>query len=155
VSPRVNFLKQNSVLEFALNLSTESAHAFRLNTSALFSAMDAVSCIIFFRGDFFRTFRQLFLLHPRVARWHSFKPKIPILIYFWGPWNGKCVYILRPLGIFSFSTCYGHLEILVCFSVLVCCAKKNLATLLQPSRSFINVFIFLACPTFPTRLRRS
>jgi hypothetical protein len=36
---------------------------------------------------------------------------------FWlGPWNGICCYVLWPFGTF-----YGH---------LVCCTKKNLATLL-------------------------
>jgi hypothetical protein len=29
----------------------------------------------------------------RVARWIVLKPKIPILVKFGGPWNGKC-YIL-------------------------------------------------------------
>jgi hypothetical protein len=32
-------------------------------------------------------------LHCRVARWFIFKPKIPILVNFGGPWNGKCWYI--------------------------------------------------------------
>jgi hypothetical protein len=27
-------------------------------------------------------------------------PKIPIWVYFGGPWNGKCLYILLPYGIF-------------------------------------------------------
>jgi hypothetical protein len=30
----------------------------------------------------------------RVARWFVFKPKIPILVKFGGPWNEKCCYIL-------------------------------------------------------------
>jgi hypothetical protein len=30
----------------------------------------------------------------RVARWFVFKPKIPILVKFGGPWNKKCSYIL-------------------------------------------------------------
>jgi hypothetical protein len=30
----------------------------------------------------------------RVARWFLFRPKIPIWIYFGGPWNGKCCYIV-------------------------------------------------------------
>jgi hypothetical protein len=29
-----------------------------------------------------------------VARWFVFKPKIPILVKFGGPMNGKCCYIL-------------------------------------------------------------
>jgi hypothetical protein len=36
---------------------------------------------------------------PRVARWIVFKPKIPILLKFGGPWNRKC-YILWPFRIF-------------------------------------------------------
>jgi hypothetical protein len=58
------------------------------------------------------------------------------LVYFGGPWNGKDWYILWPFGIF-----YGHEEffitiLYICaqlvyfFPVLVCCNKKNLATLL-------------------------
>jgi hypothetical protein len=30
----------------------------------------------------------------RVARWFVFKPKIPSLVKFGGPWNRKCCYIL-------------------------------------------------------------
>jgi hypothetical protein len=33
-------------------------------------------------------------MHNRVARWFVFKPKIPILVKFGGPWNRKCGYIL-------------------------------------------------------------
>jgi hypothetical protein len=40
----------------------------------------------------------------RVARWYIFIPKIPIWVYFGGPWIGKCWHILLPFGIF-----YGHL----------------------------------------------
>jgi hypothetical protein len=29
-------------------------------------------------------------LHGRVARWFIFKPKIPIWVYFVGPWDVKC-----------------------------------------------------------------
>jgi hypothetical protein len=36
----------------------------------------------------------------RGARWFVFKPKIPILVKFGGPWNGKGTYILCPFGIF-------------------------------------------------------
>jgi hypothetical protein len=31
-----------------------------------------------------------------VARWFIFIPKIPIWVYFGGPWNGKCWYSLGP-----------------------------------------------------------
>jgi hypothetical protein len=36
----------------------------------------------------------------RVARWFILRPKFPIWVYFGGPWNGKCRYILRSFGIF-------------------------------------------------------
>jgi hypothetical protein len=39
-------------------------------------------------------------LVTRVARWFVFKPKIQIWINFGGPYIVKCLYILRPLGIF-------------------------------------------------------
>jgi hypothetical protein len=40
----------------------------------------------------------------RVARWHVFKPKIPIGVNLAGSWNGKCWRILWSFGIF-----YVHL----------------------------------------------
>jgi hypothetical protein len=63
-----------------------------------------------------------------------FKPKIPILVNFGGSCSGKGRYILWLFGLF-----YGHLVYVVAiwynlksfdiFSpVLVCCAKKNLAS---------------------------
>jgi hypothetical protein len=36
----------------------------------------------------------------RVARWHIFKPKIPIWLHFGGYFDGRCWYILRPFGRF-------------------------------------------------------
>jgi hypothetical protein len=45
----------------------------------------------------------------RVARWDVYcVPIIPILVYFEGPWNGKCWYILWQVGLF-----YGHWVYLV------------------------------------------
>jgi hypothetical protein len=41
----------------------------------------------------------------RVARLFTSKPKIPILVNFGGPWNGKGWNTLQPFGV-----CYGHLE---------------------------------------------
>jgi hypothetical protein len=35
-----------------------------------------------------------------VAKWHIFKPKIPIRVNFGEPWNGKCWYVLCPFEIF-------------------------------------------------------
>jgi hypothetical protein len=72
----------------------------------------------------------------KVARRDSiFKPKIPIRVNFGGSCNWRCRYILWPLGLF-----YCHLVYVVAvlyiswsfgifFPVLVCCTKKNLATL--------------------------
>jgi hypothetical protein len=40
-------------------------------------------------------------LLSRVARWHSFKPKIPIWVIFGGSCNGR--FVLWPIGLF-----YGH-----------------------------------------------
>jgi hypothetical protein len=37
----------------------------------------------------------------RVARWFVFKPKIPILVKFGGPWNRKCSYIYDHLKYFT------------------------------------------------------
>jgi hypothetical protein len=46
-----------------------------------------------------------------------FKTKIPVWVNFGGPCNGRCWYILWTFGIF--------------FSILACCTKKYLATLLR------------------------
>jgi hypothetical protein len=71
-------------------------------------------------------------LASSAARWYIFKPKIQIwrvlqwnmLVYFMSIW-----YILQTFAIF-----YGHLVyflvIWYIFPILVCCSKKNLATLL-------------------------
>jgi hypothetical protein len=50
---------------------------------------------------------------------HIFTPKVEV----GGPWNGKCWYIFVYLESFML--------IWYIFSVLVCCTKKNLATLLR------------------------
>jgi hypothetical protein len=60
----------------------------------------------------------------RVARWYIFRPKIPFWVHFGVVMEDVGIfmtiwYILRPIG-----KVYGHLV-----PVLVCCAKKNLATL--------------------------
>jgi hypothetical protein len=86
----------------------------------------------------------------RVARWYIFKPEIQIWVNFGGSFNRRCWYILWPFGIFqdhivylmaiwyisrSYSKFCGHLVYfmvnLYIFPVLVCCTKKNLATLVQ------------------------
>jgi hypothetical protein len=62
----------------------------------------------------------------RVARWFILRPKIPIWVYFGGPWNGKCWYILR-----SFDIIYDNLVkyMAVWYSFWYVWTKKNLATL--------------------------
>jgi hypothetical protein len=52
----------------------------------------------------FRTLRRLRRRIIMVARWFIFIPKIPIWVFFGGPWTGKCCHILWPFGIF-----YGNL----------------------------------------------
>jgi hypothetical protein len=63
-----------------------------------------------------------------VARWHIFKPKITIWVNFGGSCKERCLYFTWPFGLF-----YGYLvwfvAVLYSFPVLVCCTKKNLATL--------------------------
>jgi hypothetical protein len=68
---------------------------------------------------------QNLVLPFRVARWYIFKPKIP----FWLNFGGSMYVAMGDIGTF-----YGHLVyfmvIWYIFPVLVCCAIKNLATLL-------------------------
>jgi hypothetical protein len=66
----------------------------------------------------------------RVARWFSFKPKIPIRVHFWGSCNGRYWYNLWPFGIF-YGTLVYFVVILYSFPVLVYCPTKNLATLVR------------------------
>jgi hypothetical protein len=58
--------------------------------------------------------KRLNRVPARVARWHIFKPKIPIWVNFGGSCNGGCMYlhtyILWSLGIFC-----GPLDILLLF----------------------------------------
>jgi hypothetical protein len=51
----------------------------------------------------------------RVARWHIFKPKIPIWVNFGRSCNGRCWYILCPFGLF-----YGHLWYFVAIWDILC-----------------------------------
>jgi hypothetical protein len=51
--------------------------------------------------------KMVITVFSRVAKWHIFKPKIPIKVNFGGPCNGRCYVkfmaiwsILRPFGIF-------------------------------------------------------
>jgi hypothetical protein len=46
------------------------------------------------------------LVWDRVARWHIFKPRIPIWVNFGGSYSGRCWYILRPFGLFCCHTVY-------------------------------------------------
>jgi hypothetical protein len=47
----------------------------------------------------------------RVAKWYSFTQKIPIWVYFVGPWSGDCWYSFEPFGnfvvIWYFNPCLG------------------------------------------------
>jgi hypothetical protein len=43
----------------------------------------------------------------RVARWHIFKPKIPIWVNFGGSRKGRCWYILWPIGLFYVHLVYS------------------------------------------------
>jgi hypothetical protein len=92
-------------------------------------------------------------------RWHIFKPKIPIWINLGGLCNRRCWYIIRPFGpifvqpfglfLWPFGIFYGYL---IHFTILICCTKKNLATLLSLKTSstgcpnwdqcydFLNIF---------------
>jgi hypothetical protein len=67
----------------------------------------------------------------RVARWYIFKP---FLVNFGEFYNGRCWYVIWQFGtFFPIGKFYGHLVhfvVIWCiFTVLVSCAKKNLATL--------------------------
>jgi hypothetical protein len=37
----------------------------------------------------------------RIARWYFCIPKIPICVYFGGPWNRQCLYTFWPFAIFT------------------------------------------------------
>jgi hypothetical protein len=72
----------------------------------------------------------------RVPRWYTFKPKIPLWVYFRGPSNIKGRYILWSSGIFYFHLVqftaiwyFFSVNLVHLTPVLVYCAKKNLATL--------------------------
>jgi hypothetical protein len=73
-----------------------------------------------------------------VAKWQIFKLKIPIWVNFEGSCNGRCWYILWSFGLFCGNFVYfvALWYILwsfgIYFPVLVCCTKKNLATLGLP-----------------------
>jgi hypothetical protein len=70
--------------------------------------------------------------------------KIPILVKFGGPWNGKCYYILWPFGIL-----YGHLvQFMALYSLWsfgtffrfwYVWTGKNLATLSQSNKMHWNI----------------
>jgi hypothetical protein len=46
---------------------------------------------------------SFFIFHPGLPDGIFANRKIPIWVYFGGPWSGNCLYILWPFGI-----CYGH-----------------------------------------------
>jgi hypothetical protein len=83
----------------------------------------------------------------RVARWYIFKPKITIWVYFGGAWNGKVWYSLTKVLNLEYFTAVRYIlwqfgilcDRLVYFSpVLVCFAKKDLATLETVSDITVN-----------------
>jgi hypothetical protein len=59
----------------------------------------------------------------RVARWHSFKPKVPIWVNFGGPYNGRCWHIFWQFGLLylhPFGVFYVHLVHLFPFWYVAC-----------------------------------
>jgi hypothetical protein len=63
----------------------------------------------------------------RVARWFIFRPKIPILVYFCRPWNGRYGYVYGHFGTFG-----------IYFPTLVFLNKKNLATLERTRNCYVT-----------------
>jgi hypothetical protein len=63
-----------------------------------------------------------------------FKLKIQIWVNFGGSWNGSCWYIICKIGLFgviwSILGLFG-----ISFPVLVCCTKRNLATLVTTTKA--------------------
>jgi hypothetical protein len=64
-------------------------------------------------------------------------PKIPMLLYFEGPWNENvALHILWPFGTFYgytvyFAAVWNNLNVFgLCLTILVYCTMANLATLL-------------------------
>jgi hypothetical protein len=69
-------------------------------------------------GDHAKQEWRQFKLSPRLLdSTYIFKTKRPIWVYFGGPWNEKCWYILKPFGIFDIWS-YVHFGHLVYFSRL-------------------------------------
>jgi hypothetical protein len=74
------------------------------------------------------------VLASRVARWYIFKPKIQIWVNFERPAMEDCIFYGHLVKFSPFDTVYDHLVYVhpfwYIFAVVVCCTKKNLATLL-------------------------
>jgi hypothetical protein len=84
----------------------------------------------------FQVFRSV---STRVARWYIFKSKIPIWVNIGRSFHGRCCNILWHLVYFNaIFVFYDHLVCFVViryiFPILVCCTKKNLATLVSTPR---------------------
>jgi hypothetical protein len=89
-------------------------------------------------------------VETRVARWHIFKQKIPILGKFWRIFLWKMLAyfmavwsifvaiwsILLLLGLF-----YSYVHIWYIFAILVCCTKKNLATLDETNYRLLFIYV--------------
>jgi hypothetical protein len=128
------------VFNFDVFTKTVSHLEIRLRKSAFKNA--ALSCFLVSSRTHKLSLCKLQLLRcslaTRVARWHIFRPKIPIWVNLGWICNGRCWYvyfiaiwsILRPLEIFC-----GYLVFGIFFNVLVRCTKRNLATLLATQRS--------------------
>jgi hypothetical protein len=66
----------------------------------------------------------------------NFKTKNPNLGKFWSVWQRKMLVTFTPIWsiLLPFGENYGHLVFFVV--ILVCCAKKNLATLSETEQAF-------------------
>jgi hypothetical protein len=88
-------------------------------------------------------------VQSRVARCFIFIPKIPIWVYYGGPWNGKCWERLSKFGIHSCHLVY-FISIFIDFVFwyifpfwCTYCIQKNLATLAQRPNSVLIVITYL------------
>jgi hypothetical protein len=105
-----------------------------------------------YRLRFLKQWQQHLEAKPgRVARWFTFKSKVPIWVYFRGSCNGNCWSILWPFGLFNshlvyFTAIWSILRPFgLFFPVLVCCTKKNLATLKPGPKNWLFVLSSVAC----------
>jgi hypothetical protein len=125
--------------------------------------MLSLSWSLFWKGVFF--FKGFFpTIQFSAARWFVFKPKILIWVNFGRSCHGSCfVYFIFIYTYIYFMAIWYILWSLVIFlPVLVCCAEKNLATLIQFSKLVKNLSLkrvlrlkrpsanMLQMPSFPS-----